>query len=79
MADTEAAKPRVFLSSVFKEVIDGEWKDVPLRRRIIEGHQGLPVDLWAYDRFWSEDSETPEPGADTVIDRLVKHVSDEEK
>src|SRR5216683_3846744 len=62
-------KPHVFLSSTFSEEIDREWKYVPLRRRILDNYEMLPVKLWAYDLFWPKDSEFPEPDADTIIDR----------
>ena len=74
MVDAGAVKPRVFLSSVFKEEIDDEWKDLSLRQRIIEDHQGLPIHLWAYELFWPKGSETPSPDADTIVDRCFASI-----
>ena len=69
-------KPYVFLSSVFRDDFGSGLEDVPLRRRIIEAEQSdsLPVGLWAYEHFWPEGSETPEPDADTIVDRCFKGV-----
>lgn len=69
MASAGAAKPRVFLSSVFKDRFDDHSKYVPLRKRIIEDKGALPVLLWAYEHFWPEGTENPEPDADMIIDR----------
>jgi hypothetical protein len=69
MTNTKAAKPCVFLSSTFQEGVDGERREVPLRRRIVESRRLLPINLGAYELVWPKDAETPAPGADTVIDR----------
>jgi|SRR5665213_1331139 len=74
MVDIADTRPKVFISSVFRERIDGAWTYVPLRRRIIDARASLPVNLWAYDIFWPEGSETPEPAADTIIDRCFAGV-----
>jgi Domain of unknown function (DUF4062) len=73
MKDSQTKQPCVFLSSVFKEDIAGERKYVPLRQRIIDSHNRLPVELWAYELFWPQDG-TPAPDADTVIDRCFAGV-----
>jgi hypothetical protein len=62
-------KRRVFLSSVFRELIDGKWSSPPLRQRIIEERHKLPIELWAYEIFWPDSSEEFRPNADTVVDR----------
>jgi hypothetical protein len=59
----------VFLSSVFKDQFGDDYRYVPLRRRILNERRTLPVSLWAYDHFWPENSEKPDPDADTIIDR----------
>jgi Domain of unknown function (DUF4062) len=68
MANTETTKRHVFLSSTFREQIDGEKVSVPLRRRILDNCQSLPVDVWAYD-ILPEYRKPDEPDADTIIDR----------
>ena len=71
-------KPHVFLSSVFEDNFGSglDLEKVPLRKRIIEAAESgsLPVGLWAYEHFWPEGSETPEPDADTTVDRCFKGV-----
>lgn len=64
-----AARPNVFLSSVFVDYFGGDQKYVPLRKRIIDNRDTLPVSLWAYDIFWPKGSEINKPGADMIIDR----------
>jgi len=76
MTGADEAKPRLFLSSVFKDTFEDDWKYVPLRKRIIESIDALPVSLWAYDHFWPEGTEIPEPDADTVIDRCFAGIRD---
>lgn len=74
MLDSEVVRPSVFLSSVFREKIGDAWPYVPLRKRILDERSALPVDLWAYDIFWREGSETPDPDADTIVDRCFDGV-----
>ena len=69
-------KPRVFLSSVFEDVFEDKKEYVPLRKRIIENKNSFPVFLWAYEIFWPDGTENPEPDADTVIDRCFEGIRD---
>ena len=69
-------KPRVFLSSVFVDDFGSGRGYVPLRKRIIEESDSLPVHLWAYEHFWPKNSELPEPDADTVVDRCFRGVKE---
>jgi hypothetical protein len=68
-AEQGSSRPKVFLSSVFKDKFGEQFREVPLRKRIIENRASLPVELWAYEHFWPPNSENPEPDADTIIDR----------
>ena len=69
MEGSGPARPKVFLSSVFKDTFGGDFKYVPLRKRIVGNKYKLPVDLWAYEHLWPENTEAQEPDADTIIDR----------
>ena len=67
-------KPLVFLSSVFVDDFGSGRVPVPLRKRIIEKSPSLPVNLWAYELYWPQGSETTEPDPDTVVDRCFRGV-----
>jgi hypothetical protein len=70
------ARPAVFLSSAFKDTFNDESQYVPLRRHILENKPTLPVWLWAYEHYWSENSEKIDPAADTIIDRCFAGIQE---
>jgi hypothetical protein len=74
MAYTEAAKPHIFLSSVFSEQIDGEWTYVPLRRRILDKLSQFACRCLGLRYLWPKNSETPELDADMIVDRCFAGV-----
>lgn len=76
MKDSETIQRKVFLSSTFEDTFDGEKKYIPLRRRIIDVRDTLPVELLAYDSFWPEDSEPNDVDADTIVDRCFSGIRD---
>jgi len=62
-------QPSVFLSSTFKDEFKGGRRSIPLRTRILEERDRLPVDLWAYEHVWPSKNEENKLDADTIIDR----------
>lgn len=67
-------KPQIFLSSVFKDRYDRKRQFVPLRKKILECRERLPVELWAYEIFWPEGTEDPKPDADKIFDRCFNGI-----
>lgn len=61
--------PSVFISSTFKDEFGGRRASIPLRTRILEAANALPVRLWAYEHEWPTERETGPLDANTIIDR----------
>ncbi len=68
-------RPAVFLSSTFSDDFGVGREAVPLRRRILDAVDRLPVDLWAYELAWHAVSPgTTDIDADTIIDRCFEGI-----
>lgn len=73
-SESQSMKPRVFLSSVFKDTFDGEFRRIPVRDRIIANAETLPVELWAYELFWKDGEDNAD--ADTIVDRCFRGIKE---